>query len=879
MSTISNALGTVFWSPWDPAHLMTAYSNTPTAPWDKLKDLQSQDLLICISENIRLVNHKTGERNTKVGGFWVPNPYLAGSVKTLVTKHEIRDLRSKRLGLTERDLGRLNWIVMENDRLSMEEQAASLDALSAALGEPLSLVVMSGDARPASIASAGVETAQKGKSLHAYILLDSVSVDRLDTWLTASRLVTLLIGGDGAMNKPAQLCRYPGQVITHDGVTRIQTVLHHDFDKKWDIDDLVVKLQAEADRRGIDVPSALAALKMADAFDRMGDTVRAKRVATELRVTEEDRQTYAANKGESAKGTKLDGDLPVWVQGRETTVKDWIESLESMSDDSKGQWLDSTCPLHPHGTHGAGSSRWGSRGVMCCRKYGDKYHYNIEVSMTAFDIVTETPKSRIKAKDKTPKKVPEKMGDYSDLGTKARALPHLEGRLCQLPNSERYSWTGNSWERGDAYVNRLLVNVHQTVSEEFLATIPGMPEKFQEAAAVYGMRLRNAATLQTIRSLALPLIPVVKGMNPDPMKLNTTTGALDLLDGGVEPAAPEHYATALATAYVPAADCPRFEAFIDEVFPDAETRAWVQRFAGYCLTGQVTGQVFTIFHGDGANGKSTLVNAIAYAMGTYAKSLPARVLMGKSTHPTEILDLMGARLVYINETANSDQLDAAMVKSFTSEEPLRARAIGKDTTEFVPTHKVIMSTNYPPKLSQSDVADAALHRRVRVVPFTTNFRDKPDPTLERQLKAEASGILNWMVQGLRELQGMGYTKGLAASPQMLEQTKSWIADNDGVQDFLDRNIVSDTGAYTTNESLWLRYVDDCEMYKIPQTTRIKTIKSLVAHLEQHKLEKVRKNSSRGFRCSMLPIVGVGRPVDPADPYLLNQQLDLTQGNN
>jgi putative DNA primase/helicase len=39
---------------------------------------------------------------------------------------------------------------------------------------------------------------------------------------------------------------------------------------------------------------------------------------------------------------------------------------------------------------------------------------------------------------------------------------------------------------------------------------------------------------------------------------------------------------------------------------------------GYAATGEVSEEVFVILHGVGANGKSTLVNAIMEALGDYA---------------------------------------------------------------------------------------------------------------------------------------------------------------------------------------------------------------------------------------------------------------------
>lgn len=53
------------------------------------------------------------------------------------------------------------------------------------------------------------------------------------------------------------------------------------------------------------------------------------------------------------------------------------------------------------------------------------------------------------------------------------------------------------------------------------------------------------------------------------------------------------------------AECPAWLGFLSKrsnLIPDV--RAWLQRFAGYCLTGRIDEQIFAVNHGLGANGKS-----------------------------------------------------------------------------------------------------------------------------------------------------------------------------------------------------------------------------------------------------------------------------------
>ncbi|MEJ1938043.1 hypothetical protein WDZ92_48235, partial [Nostoc sp. NIES-2111] len=71
---------------------------------------------------------------------------------------------------------------------------------------------------------------------------------------------------------------------------------------------------------------------------------------------------------------------------------------------------------------------------------------------------------------------------------------------------------------------------------------------------------------------------------------------------------PEDLITKLAEVeYLPKASAPIFEAFIADILPNDHVKRFVQRYLGYCLTALTREQVFALFHGEGRNGKSTLV--------------------------------------------------------------------------------------------------------------------------------------------------------------------------------------------------------------------------------------------------------------------------------
>jgi energy-coupling factor transporter ATP-binding protein EcfA2 len=158
-------------------------------------------------------------------------------------------------------------------------------------------------------------------------------------------------------------------------------------------------------------------------------------------------------------------------------------------------------------------------------------------------------------------------------------------------------------------------------------------------------------------------------------------------------------------------------------------REFVRRWAGYCLTGDVSEHKIVFAFGAGANGKSTLLNALAHVLGDYARQAAPDLLMRRrdDPHPTGLADLHGARLVLATETAQGRHLDEALVKRLTGGDRIKARHMFKDFFEFDPTHKLVVATNHRPGIEGTD---HGIWRRIRLVPFGVVI---PDDQQDRHL--------------------------------------------------------------------------------------------------------------------------------------------------
>ena len=296
------------------------------------------------------------------------------------------------------------------------------------------------------------------------------------------------------------------------------------------------------------------------------------------------------------------------------------------------------------------------------------------------------------------------------------------------------------------------------------------------------IRLGSAATIQAVVRLAAAdrcHAVTVNCFDADPWLLNTPEGLIDLRTGEIQPHRPEQLNTKI-TAPSLTAECPLFLATLERVLPDPEVRDYLQRLAGYFLTGVIREHVIVLVQGGGGNGKSVVFNAIAHALGSYAVTLGAETLQEAhhDRHPTEIAVLNGARLALCPEIDGGRRWNIARLKRLSGGDPLTARLIAKDPFEFLPSHKLVVIANSSPALS---IVDEAVRRRFHKLEFNVTIPpNERDPDLPEKLKAEAGGIIRWMLAGCLDWQD----GGLRPPKAVVEATDAFLDREDTIGEWL-----------------------------------------------------------------------------------------------
>lgn len=260
--------------------------------------------------------------------------------------------------------------------------------------------------------------------------------------------------------------------------------------------------------------------------------------------------------------------------------------------------------------------------------------------------------------------------------------------------------------------------------------------------------ISSAKTVHAVVNLARGDPRIAAGheeWDADPWLFNTPGGIVDLRTGICGPHDPARRMMQLSGA-APHGEYPVWRQFLHETTGGNQDFAdYLQRLAGYSLTGLTQEEIFAFLHGPSGTGKSKFVAALALLHGSYAAAAPmdAFTATRAERHPTDLAGLVGKRLVTAAETEEGRRWDQQRMTALTGRDVISARFMRGDFFSYFPQFLLMFHGNYRPRLNS---ADAAMRRRLHLIPF----RHKPKAVDERlgdKLKAELGGITCWAVEG------------------------------------------------------------------------------------------------------------------------------------
>jgi putative DNA primase/helicase len=232
-------------------------------------------------------------------------------------------------------------------------------------------------------------------------------------------------------------------------------------------------------------------------------------------------------------------------------------------------------------------------------------------------------------------------------------------------------------------------------------------------------------------------------------------GWLDTLSNNFYPPTPMLFTrNALSFNYDPNAQEPvRFHQFLKEIWPTAkEQEEFIpafQRAIGYLLVTDTSLQKILLFLGAPGSGKGTAIRLINILVGDRnAGSCSASELVNGPF----VLDSFRGKTLEVFPDLEIDRKDArgfaGRIKSISGEDKVSINRKSKSILNETLTCRLLIASNELPNIPDPS---GSLIRRYIPFRFGVKFSGREDIELSAKLVAEAPGILNWALEGLREI--------------------------------------------------------------------------------------------------------------------------------
>ncbi|MFF4963264.1 phage/plasmid primase, P4 family [Streptomyces sp. NPDC001222] len=412
---------------------------------------------------------------------------------------------------------------------------------------------------------------------------------------------------------------------------------------------------------------------------------------------------------------------------------------------------------------------------------------------------------------RTREKVMESIGQTDAVLAERIADEILHNLYCWSDSFGWMKWTGVKWERSN----------QETVTEEVRQHLINYVAEAIRSGSVDPAKQRDTISLLRVGRISA-VVSLCKGMHHVQVRaeqfdtrhdlLNCPNGVVDLTTGELTAHDPELYLTKVTNVkYNPKAAHQDWDTALTAL--PKECAEWFQVKAGQGITGhRPSDDRMVILQGGGENGKSTMLDGIQEALGDYAVVVSDRVLLADpNSHPTELMDLRGARFALAEELPEEGKLSVKRLKAVVGTKVMKARYMRQDGVEWDATHSMFVSTNYMLHVQE---VDHGTWRRLGLLKYPYKFlkpgqqpqneNEKPgDPNLRRRLERglkQREAILAWLVAGARVWYDNDQV--MPSMPDRMEEdTRAWRAESDLILAYWGERLVADSGCHVLSTDL------------------------------------------------------------------------------
>jgi len=299
--------------------------------------------------------------------------------------------------------------------------------------------------------------------------------------------------------------------------------------------------------------------------------------------------------------------------------------------------------------------------------------------------------------------------------------------------------------------------------------------------------------------------------NQEKWVLNLENGLYNIETGELS----SHTAEFLSTIRIPVvydskADCPRVRLFFAEILRQEDIPV-IEELFGYSLIPDYTIQRAFLFMGDGANGKSTLLELLKRLLGSDNCSNIS--LQAIESQRFAAADLFGKLANIYADIPSTKMHHVGLFKMLTGGDTIGAEKKFKDRFSFNNYARLIFSTNRPPQVDEDTLA---FWRRWIFINFPNKFEsDKADKRLLQKLtkKTELSGLLNVALKGLVRLLSQ-HQFSYELSPDEIAEWHQKASDS--IYAFVEDICEANSDAWISKDDLYNAFLGYCDKQNIPR---------------------------------------------------------------
>jgi P4 family phage/plasmid primase-like protien len=413
----------------------------------------------------------------------------------------------------------------------------------------------------------------------------------------------------------------------------------------------------------------------------------------------------------------------------------------------------------------------------------------------------------------------------TDVGNSERIVhAHGEDIRYSYDNSQWLEWDGTKWRVDkSAKMDQMAKSIARDIREKEIHL--AQDKEAQEKIYAWSMQSEGIGRQKAMVELASS----AKGIRVEERQFDTaldsfnvSNGEIDLRTGELHKHRRDSYFTKCSpVTYNPSASAPKFQAFLDDITCNrVDLKNWMRCYFGYCLSGRISENIFAFFYGNGANGKSVLVEILTAILGEYSGTTRPEILMqdsrgGSNSEGSHALaSLKGRRLVTASESDAGAKISVGRIKEMTGGDVISCRHLYGQLFDYVPTWKIALMTNHKPSIRTQDMGT---WRRIKYVPF--DFTCLPENMNKRLAKEiiqeEAEGVLAWLVSGAVDW----YKDGMPYCPTIDDATREYKEEEDFLAEFFEDNCVKGPGIESECKILYTNYKTWARVKEVKEVSR------------------------------------------------------------